>query len=143
MVLELAAARGNCLYCVFVNLQKAYDSVPCAKLFEVLWHKLGVAPSTIKCLHHMYTDIRASILIGQAFSRPFKMHEGVRQGCPASPLVFSLYADCIEKFLQSELVAHLSTWVRATIRIAGLSLPVLLFADDMVLLGMDCAVVQR
>ena len=96
MALELASARGDCLYCVFVDLQKAYNSVPCAKLFEVLWCELGVAPSTIKCLHHMYTDIRASILIGQAFSRPFEMREGVRQGCPASPLVFSLYADRIE-----------------------------------------------
>ena len=96
MALELAAAHSDRLNCVFVDLQKAYDSVPRAKLFEVLWCELGVAPSTIKCLHRMYTNIRASILIGQAFSRPFEMHEGVRQGCPASPLVFSLYVDRIE-----------------------------------------------
>ena len=94
--MELAAARGDRLDCVFVDLQKAYDSVPCAKLFEVLWRELGVAPSTIKCLHRMYTDIQASILIGWAFSRLFEMREGVPQGCLASLLVFSLYADRIE-----------------------------------------------
>ena len=91
----------------------------------------------------MYTDIRASVLIGRAFSQPFDMREGVRQGCPASPLVFSLYADRIEEFLQSELVAHLSARERSAVCIAGLSLPVLLFADDMVLLGTDREVVQR
>ena len=45
--------------------------------------------------------------------------------------------------MQSELVAQRSAWERAAIRIAGLSLPVLLFVDDMVLLGTDFEVVQR
>ena len=55
--------------------------------------------------------------------------------------MFSLYADRIEQYLSSELVAHLSARERSAIRVAGLSLPLLLFADDMVLLGMDCEVV--
>ena len=40
--LELAAARGDTVYCTFVDLQKAYDSVPRSHLFATLWGELGV-----------------------------------------------------------------------------------------------------
>ena len=63
--------------CTFVDLQKAYDSVPRTHLFATLWGELGVSQSTIKCLHHMYMDIRASVLIGSVYSRPFDMLDGV------------------------------------------------------------------
>ena len=87
------------IYCVFVDLQKAYDSVPRKKLFRVLWGELGIDQGTVKSLYRMYHDIRASVLIGSEYSAPFPMREGVRQGCPASPLVFSLFADRVEQFI--------------------------------------------
>ena len=88
-------------------------------------------------------DIQASVLIGPAYSHPFHMRAGIRWGCPTSPLVFSLYADCVEAFIRSELLSHASAQERAAVRLAGLTLPLLLFADDIVLLGTGRAVVQR
>ena len=55
--------------------------------------------------------------------------------------MFSLFADRVEQFVQSELRAHLSPAGRAAVRVAGLFLPMLLFADDLVLLGTDVGVV--
>ena len=74
---------------------------------------------------------------------PFDVHAGVRQGCPASPLVFSLYMDRLERFLASEVLASLSPQERDAIRMVGLVLPMLLFADDIVFLATSRIVMQR
>lgn len=57
--------------------------------------------------------------------------------------MFSLYADRVEAFIRSELLSSASAQERAAVRLAGLTLPLLLFADDIVLLGTDRGVVQR
>ena len=43
--------------------------------------------------------------------------------------------------MQSELVSHLLVQERSAVHVAGLSLPLLLLADDIVLMGSDCGVV--
>lgn len=91
----------------------------------------------------MYHEIRASVLIEGKYSDSFPMREGVRQGCPASPLVFSLFADRVERFIAEDLAGELSHEQRNALRIAGVYLPMLLFADDLVLLSQDRAVVQQ
>ena len=57
--------------------------------------------------------------------------------------MFSLYADRVEAFIRSELLSSASAQERAAVHLAGLTLPLLLFADDIVLLGTDRGVVQR
>ena len=56
--------------------------------------------------------------------------------------MFSLYADRVEAFIHSELLSHALAQERAVVRLAGLTLPLLLFADNIVLLGMERGVVQ-
>ena len=51
--------------------------------------------------------------------------------------------DRLERFMASELVMSLGPSSRASIRLAGVLLPMLLFADDIVLLSRDRAVLQR
>ena len=73
-------------------------------------------------------------------SAPFDVTEGVRQGCLASPLVFSLFMDRLEAFVES----HMVEWTyhqRRSVTIAGLLIPLLLFADDIELVGRDAAMV--
>ena len=55
--------------------------------------------------------------------------------------MFSLFADRVEQFVRSELLACSSPAERAAVRITGLLIPMLLFADDLVLLGTDLGVV--
>ena len=139
--MERARGRREKLFCCFVDLAKAYDSVPRAKLMQVLASELGIAAGTVKCIARMYESVRASVLLGKEYSRPFDMREGVRQGCPASPLIFSLYMDRLETFLRSEVVAGLSGEEKAAIRLSGSLIPLLLFADDIVIMATSLAVV--
>ena len=56
--------------------------------------------------------------------------------------MFLLYADHVEAFICSELLSHALAQERTAVRLAGLTLSLLLFADDIVLLGTERGVVQ-
>ena len=106
-----------------MDLQKAYDKVPRARLMTALLNKLCIAPENVKFLAQTYTGIRAAMYIGGRFAPAFDMHEGVRQGCPARPLVFSLFIDRLEKHLAGGVLSHLSSREKQAIRIAVLLIP--------------------
>ena len=104
-------------------------------LSNVLLNELQVSKSNLKLLIGMYTDIKASICINYQFYEPLIMHEGVRQGFLARPIVFSLYIDRLEAFLKSSLLAHLNSPEKRMLRVAGILLPILLFIDTIVFLA--------
>ena len=70
------------------------------------------------------------------------MHEGFREGCPASPLVFSLYIDRLKALLESNLLAHLTSPEKYALRFPGIQLPSLLFSDDIVFLATQQLIAQ-
>ena len=84
---------------------------------------LCITPEKVKFLAQTYTGIRAAMCIGGHFAPAFDIHEGVQQGCPASPLVFSLFMDRLEKHLADRVLSHLSSREKQAIRIAGFLIP--------------------
>ena len=53
-------------------------------------------------------------------------HWGVKHGCPPSPTLFGLYID--------EVLDYIDRWGRARAGLARVSIPILLYADDIVLI---------
>ena len=51
-------------------------------------------------LETMYAADRACALTAEGLTELFECDIGVRQGCPASPLLFKLYLDELEKLLE-------------------------------------------
>ena len=49
--------------------------------------------------------------------------------------------DRLEVFVESNLLSHLTATEKRAIRVAGILLPSLLFADDIVFMGTDMGVV--
>jgi len=133
-IFEWAWADHCPVYAVFVDLAKAYDSVVRSKLFEALVADLGVRADLVKALVLMYENVTQQVVVDGELSEVFSVDQGVRQGCPASPLVFSLFMDRLEAFVQSG-VGEWTYRERASIRLAGKLIPLLLFADDIVLVG--------
>jgi hypothetical protein len=43
----------------------------------------------------LYADATARVHVGDAYSDPFKLDTGVKQGCPLSPLLFNIYIDTV------------------------------------------------
>ena len=62
----------------FIDLRKAYDTVPRLKLLETFVHELGISPSTVNALAKLYTDITARVVLGSDLSDSFDLNEGVR-----------------------------------------------------------------
>ena len=74
------------------------------------------------------------ILVGNQTSETFHYGDGVRQGCPASPELFILFMDRLQTFLDGELRDGTRRPPDAH-TFLGWWLPILLFADDIVLLA--------
>ena len=130
------------LYVVFVDLTKAYDSVDRTTLFEAMVHELGVEPGTVDILRRMYSDVLACVLRDSLLSSQFPVCLGMLQGCPASPIVFSLFLDRLEAFLDQEAGTGTASEIEA-VRCAGLLIPLLLFADDIAIPSRSLEVLQR
>ena len=80
----------------FVDLEKAYDSLPRSKLWSVL-PEYGVNGKLLDAIKSLYVNCRAAVRIDGKLSDWFDVNNGVRQGCTISPLLFIIYMDKLIK----------------------------------------------
>jgi len=113
---------------LFVDLTKAYDSVPISKFWEILGES-NINNTLIKALQNLYGNT-AQVKTGNILSHPFNVTKGLRQGCCISPTLFKIY---IRKALEE--------WKR---KCSGMGIPLenttsftRQFADDQVVLAGD------
>ena len=91
-VCERTLDHGNEVYVYFVDFEKAFDRVDWVKIFEILKH-LHNDWKDRRLLKDLYMRQEAAIRIADGESDPGTIGQGVRQGCPLSPLLFSIYAE--------------------------------------------------
>ncbi|OMJ22324.1 LINE-1 retrotransposable element ORF2 protein [Smittium culicis] len=99
-----------------------------------LLHKLrpvGIGGKHLKMIKGMYDAPKIAVRVGNEVSNPTEYLCGVRQGCPASPILFDFYINDIFKNLRG-------------VRVPGFTsrIPGLLFADDAVLFAESSADLQ-
>jgi len=108
-----------------VDLKKAFDTMPREALWQVL-AGLGVKGCFLRCLQAMYA--KDTIRINhpsEGVTSSFRCQQGVKQGCPLSPLLFGLYLDALEGRLDGRECDALT--------LADVHVWLLLFADDLAL----------
>ncbi|KAK3524961.1 hypothetical protein QTP86_011742 [Hemibagrus guttatus] len=108
----------------FVDLEKAFDRVPCGILWEVLW-EYGVRDSLLRAVRSLYNWSRSLVCIASCKSDLFPVHVGLRQSCPLSPVLFIVFMDRISRRSQGLE----GVWF-GDHRISSL-----IFADDVVMLA--------
>ncbi|UYV70767.1 hypothetical protein LAZ67_8000536 [Cordylochernes scorpioides] len=115
------------LYAFFVDLKKAFDTVP----HLLLWRKLalvGLSGRFIKLIQNYYAQMMAAVRWNGSFTEFIKIQSGVLQGEPLSPYLFILFIN--------DLVATLDDSDLPGIYLPGHgTIHLLLFADDIVLFG--------
>ncbi|XP_072377251.1 uncharacterized protein [Diabrotica undecimpunctata] len=114
--------RSRETHLVFIDLEKAYDSVPLKKMFEVL-KRSGLDSTYIRAIYKLYENAVSCVKIGTRTSNKFKVTKGLKQGCCLSPTLFKIYVQ-----------EALRNW-RNKCRFMGIevgqeTLYTLLFADD-------------
>ena len=91
-VIEKKMAVGQELHLVFVDLQKAYDSVPLVKLWEAL-EKSDFTRGLINAIKLFYQGTFARIKCKGGLSGGFYVTKGLKQGCCLSPTLFKIYLE--------------------------------------------------
>lgn len=115
--------EGSYVFACFVDLRKAFDMVNYWKLFEMLLNQ-GVDKSVVRVLCNIYTSQRMCVRWDGHISNDFSCLNGVRQGSPLSPFLFSVYVDTVLRGIMKLDVGC---------RIGGHIFNCLAYADDVVL----------
>ena len=128
-MIEKTIAHGGELHIAFIDLKKAYDSVPINKLWTVMKEN-KVSNKYVNAVKKLYENNQSCVKSKQGLSKYFKVNKGLRQGCCISPTLFKIY-----------LNSTLKDWCRKCLSM-GVQLGrecifTLLFADDQVVLAED------
>ena len=102
---EECRKAGINMVAVFVDIAKAYDSVPRNLLFGVL-KTYGLEPEMVEVLQLLYTDTMGRVVVNGVESELFDITSGVKQGCILSPILFNVYVDfalrqCLEQLREN------------------------------------------
>ena len=89
-LVEKAREHQSDLFVLFIDLKKAYDSVPRPALWGVL-ENLGVPSTLVSIIRSFHEGMSAKVIVGQTFTEPIGVCNGLRQGCTMAPVLFSLY----------------------------------------------------
>ncbi|WP_265430092.1 RNA-directed DNA polymerase, partial [Klebsiella pneumoniae] len=131
-VIEKSAEYTKPLYMVFIDYEKAFDSVSTAAVLEALKDQ-GIEETYIALLNEIYNGCTGRIILHKK-SEKFPTKKSVRQGDTISPKLFTA---CLEGIFRK------LDWENAGLRINGENLNHLRFADDIVLLSESPAEMQK
>lgn len=128
-VIEKKTAYDQELHLLFVDLKKAYDSIPLNMLWKAL-EETNINIELIKVVKTLYQNTSIKIKQGSFISDGFIPTKGLKQGCCISPLLFKIF-----------LEQSLKGW-KSKCRYMGLPLDdgtiyTLSFADDQVVIAQD------
>lgn len=112
-----------------LDLSKAYDRVSWLYVKMMLIH-LGFDIGFVRWVMGCILTASFVVLINIATSPLFKVEQGLRQGCPLSPLIFLLVAEGLSRFLKEAVRRGDLTGL---ILALGINLTHLLFVDDILL----------
>ena len=133
-IIDILKSSKKKLFCCFIDFRKAFDNV-----WRIgLWQKLvtyGITGKIMTLIKNMYSNIKSCISHNNNISGFFSCEKGVRQGENLSPLLFSLFLNDLETWLQYNNCQGITVMnIQSDIVLQnGLKLLLLLYADDTVL----------
>ena len=77
------------LYSTFVDLTKAFDTVSRQGLWKIM-SKFGCSSVFINLVREFHDGMQARVQDNGAYSEPFHVENGVKQGCVLAPTLFSM-----------------------------------------------------
>ena len=135
MTYEALKRKRVKLYGCFVDFEKAYDRVSRKALFYKL-QRNGLSGGMIQRIQEIYKRVEFCIKVGgDEITSGVESRIGLRQGCQLSPILFSLYINDIEDALKL-VETHPPN-------VSGEPVPVLLYADDLIMLSQTQIGIQR
>jgi hypothetical protein len=93
-----------------LDVSKAFDSIPVDAIFNSLMFEYGIRPDhpVLGVIRNIYRDATYQIKDAPAFRKPIAHLCGIQQGCPISPLLFTIAVAALERVLHTH---HSSTTI--------------------------------
>ena len=104
-------------------------------MYRVKLYKLGINAKMLRVIKDMYNKVKTCVRGCNSYSDFFDCAVGLKQGEVISPILFSLFIEDLELFLQEDPTCGLS--------FDEITFILMLFADDMVIVGKDRNDLQR
>ncbi|KAJ9510041.1 hypothetical protein QJQ45_011738 [Haematococcus lacustris] len=129
-----ADAKHRKLFTAFIDFKQAYDHIPRQQLWEHLRVGVKLPQPLLACLEGLYRDDNYVLIDGPHRTPPVTPDQGVKQGCPISPLLFALYVHDISKEFLGPVDA---------VRVQGTPVTHFMYADDLTLVSTSSHGLQR
>ena len=120
--------KGGKLVALFVDLKAAFDSVDRGILIKTMRER-GIREGLIERVEGLLRETKSRVRVGEETEEEFWTGRGVRQGCPLSPLLFNLLISDLE-----EVMGRVK-W--GGVKVGGVKVCTLAYADDLVLIAED------
>ena len=83
-LMEKAREHNTTLYLLFIDLCKAYDSIPREALWQVL-RKYGIPPTLVNIIRSLHDGMKIEVTMDGATTPEIEVTNGLRQGCTIAP----------------------------------------------------------
>ena len=134
MLYERCLEHGNDLFICYIDFEKAFDRVRWDKMMQVL-KELSVDWKDRRMIKDLYMRQDAVVRLESGDTEPGVIGRGVRQGCPLSPLLFSIYAESMMKDALDN--------IEEGVLVGGRLLKDVRFADDQAMMSSTNEGLQR
>ena len=118
-----ANRKGKNIYATAIDFRDAFGSIP-HDLIHYTLRSMRFPDSLCEIIKNSYESAYTNVRVGNVVSRPIRIGKGVKQGCPASPLIFNLslnpLLEALNKHGKGYVVGDSSVTVQA-------------YADDVIL----------
>ena len=131
-----AAGSRSKLHCAFVDFAKAYDSVSHEKLWRHLGERLQMPVGLLTAIQKLYEGAVYELRDGHKRTGRVPCSRGIKQGCPLSPLLVSLYIGDLPGVLRARCPEEGIAWGRGRLHC-------IVYADDLTLLADSKEGLQR
>ena len=111
---------------IATDAEKAFDKIQCPFMIKTL-QKAGIEGTYLNIIKAIYDKPTANIILNGEKWKAFPPKSGTRQGCPLSPLLFSIVLEVLATAIGEEKQIK-------GIQIGKEEVKLSLFADDMILL---------
>ena len=112
-ILEKSWEYALPVYCAFIELGKAYDSLwgeGMWKIAEYYW----IPKDIVEILRSWYESINSCVRVDVVESDWFPIMTGFRQGCVMSPSLFNLYIDAMARKVTEDWAVGVTALPRVT-----------------------------